>query len=101
MKITIKERAKDKMLSILENKRDIFFKISLVRYDCNGPVLSMVTSSNPNSEKAIEMSGFKFIMREEEEKMFNEVEIDYLAKGLREGFEIKPTNTLFKSCYFN
>lgn len=82
MIIELSNSAKDILEQSIEDKDSKFLAIKMVKYDCNGAVLSMSLTSNNDGQEVFEQDGFKFIMNGEEAEMFDRISVNYESEGL-------------------
>lgn len=99
MNIEITELALSKLeeLAIKENEKKL--QISMVKYDCNGPLLSMsIAGKNEDALFEVTANGYRFVVKDDLQELFPNLRIDY-EEGLNEGFVVRHQDALLESCY--
>ncbi len=99
MIIDLSNNAKNILEQSIEDKDSKFLAIKMVKYDCNGAVLSMSLTSNNDGLEIFEQDGFKFLMSDEEAEMFDRISVDYESEGLSQGFIVNPVETKLDACF--
>lgn len=99
MILELTENAKNILEQSIEDKDSKFLFIKMVKYDCNGPVLSMSLSSKIDDNVVIEAEGYKFTMSEEEISLFDRIKVDYETEGLSQGFRVTPLESKLNACF--
>lgn len=99
MILELTQNAKEILEQSIEDKDSKFLSIKMVKYDCNGPVLSLSLSSKVDDNVVIEADGYKFLMSEEELTLFDRIKVDYSKEGLSQGFKVTPLESKLNACF--
>lgn len=98
MNIELSQKARE-IFQKEAKEKEKFVLINMVKYDCNGPVLSVSLKRDSKGYDIIEHEGINFLIDNEEKKMFSGVAIDYESDGLNEGFIVRPLDNLMGMCF--
>ncbi|MDO5689580.1 MAG: iron-sulfur cluster biosynthesis family protein [Tissierellia bacterium] len=100
MQINISNKARKMLEESLEGRPDKLLKLKMVKYDCHGPVIALSLTGQDEAQAVVEAEGFRFSVDPEEEKLFEQISIDYEDAGIDEGFQVRAESSSLGKCFF-
>lgn len=91
MLVKVTDEAKVKLEEILgQDKSDKALRIYVAAFGWGGPSFGMALEEPKDDDLVVSTDGFKFIMEQDFQELYNKFTIDYSSGLLRRGFTVVP-----------